>query len=99
MKAPARGRRCTPARRGRASRDVGDTTAGHKRRFLKSSEPLADVSAGRNSRNSRNIRNSRNSRNIRNSRIVTLGSVDLVESPRDPAAVGFLAAVLRGHGS
>ncbi|MGW3970952.1 hypothetical protein ACWEFD_16835 [Streptomyces ardesiacus] len=90
MKAPARGRRCTPARRGRASRDVGDTTAGHKRRFLKSSEPLADVSAGRNSRNSRNIRNSR---------IVTLGSVDLVESPRDPAAVGFLAAVLRGHGS
>lgn len=93
MKAPARGRRCTPARRGRASRDVGDTTAGHKRRFLKSSEPLADVSAGRNSRNSRN------SRNIRNSRIVTLGSVDLVESPRDPAAVGFLAAVLRGHGS
>ncbi|MGN3955685.1 hypothetical protein ACGV4K_11375 [Streptomyces sp. WAC8370] len=90
MKAPARGRRCTPARRGRASRDVGDTTAGHKRRFLKSSEPLADVSAGRNSRNSRNIRNSR---------IVTLGSVDLVESPRDPAAVGFLAAVLRGHDS
>ncbi|MEU0594159.1 MULTISPECIES: hypothetical protein [Streptomyces] len=87
MKAPVRGRRCTPARRGRASRDVGDTTAGHKRRFLKSSEPLADVSAGRNSRN------------IRNSRIVTLGSVDLVESPRDPAAVGFLAAVLRGHGS
>ncbi|WP_267714949.1 hypothetical protein [Streptomyces sp. CoH17] len=84
MKAPARGRRCTPARRGRASRDVGDTTAGHKRRFLKSSEPLADVSAGRNSRNGR---------------IVTLGSVDLVESPRDPAAVGFLAAVLRGHGS
>ncbi|MFD5314963.1 hypothetical protein [Streptomyces ardesiacus] len=87
MKAPVRGRRCTPARRGRASRDVGDTTAGHKRRFLKSSEPLADVSAVRNSRN------------IRNSRIVTLGSVDLVESPRDPAAVGFLAAVLRGHGS
>ncbi len=84
MKAPARGRRCTPARRGRASRDVGDTTAGHKRRFLKSSEPLADVSAGRNSRNDW---------------IVTLGSVDLVESPRDPAAVGFLAAVLRGHGS
>lgn len=84
MKAPARGRRCTPARRGRASRDVGDTTAGHKRRFLKSSEPLADVSAVRNGRNDW---------------IVTLGSVDLVESPRDPAAVGFLAAVLRGHGS
>ncbi|KOX25213.1 hypothetical protein ADL07_33765 [Streptomyces sp. NRRL F-4707] len=87
MKAPARGRRCTPARRGRASRDVGDTTAGHKRRFLKSSEPLADVSAVRNGRNGRN------------DWIVTLGSVDLVESPRDPAAVGFLAAVLRGHGS
>ncbi|WP_109028859.1 ABC transporter substrate-binding protein [Streptomyces rubrogriseus] len=36
---------------------------------------------------------------VRNDRIVTLDYVDLVESPRNPAAVGSLAAYLSGPGS
>ncbi|MFC8870332.1 ABC transporter substrate-binding protein [Streptomyces sp. NPDC057148] len=57
--------------------DYGDTTAEQKRRFLKSYQPLANVSA------------------VRNDRIVVLDYVDLVESPRNPAAIATLAAALR----
>ncbi|MFE1048676.1 ABC transporter substrate-binding protein [Streptomyces olivaceus] len=57
--------------------DYGDTTAKQKRKFLKSYEPLADVSA------------------VKNDRFVTLDYVDLVESPRNPAAISALAAELR----
>ncbi|MCQ0025261.1 ABC transporter substrate-binding protein [Streptomyces somaliensis DSM 40738] len=56
--------------------DYGDTTAEQKREFLKSYEPLANVSA------------------VRNDRIVVLDYADLVESPRNPAAVGSLAEYL-----
>ncbi|MEU3900803.1 ABC transporter substrate-binding protein [Streptomyces sp. NPDC045251] len=57
--------------------DYGDTTAEQKRRFLKSYQPLANVSA------------------VKNDRIVVLDYVDLVESPRNPAAIATLAAALR----
>lgn len=61
--------------------DYGDTTAEQKRRFLKSYQPLANVSA------------------VKNDRIVVLDYVDLVESPRNPAAIASLAADLRSLAS
>ncbi|MEV7796706.1 ABC transporter substrate-binding protein [Streptomyces sp. NPDC087512] len=61
--------------------DYGDTTAEQKRAFLKSYEPLANVSA------------------VKNDRFVVLDYADLVESPRNPAAVATLADALSGLGS
>ncbi|MEU3003672.1 ABC transporter substrate-binding protein [Streptomyces sp. NPDC007020] len=57
--------------------NYGETGADEKRKFLKSYEPLAGVSA------------------IKNDRIVVLDYVDLVESPRNPAAISALAKDLR----
>ncbi|GGQ76241.1 hypothetical protein GCM10010261_16630 [Streptomyces pilosus] len=59
----------------------GTSPRNRKRAFLKSYEPLANVSA------------------VRNDRIVVLDHADLVESPRNPAAVESLAARLRNAGS